>query len=718
MHHLGRLGFGFRSALLGSLALGALLAAAPAQAGVQQLNLPAGSLEAALGALAAQTGDQLVYTPDLVAGRHVPALAGRYDTDAALARLLSSSDIVASRAGQKVIVLKRRPTAPSPASTRAEAPVQRARPFVADPAALADPGGDAAVVAAVTRPAAPLPPVTVEAVEVTGTHIRGAGAGASPLVVMDREDLDRSGYATVAGALNALPQAYGGLNTEGTVATGADAQGSNTSYATGVNLRGLGSNATLVLVNGRRVGGSGTAGDFADVSSLPSIAVSRVEVLLDGASAVYGSDAVGGVVNVILRRDLEGGEVRASAGTGASDTPREYELGAVLGHNWTGGGMLLAYESYQRDALAAADRSYTASSDLRPFGGTDHRLAMAFPGNIVAVDPATGLSGPYYAIPPGQNGLGLTPSAFRTGALNRSDRQTGLDVLPDQRRQSAYLAVHQDLGDRLEISGDARYGFRAARTRIAPQIATFTVRRSNPYFVSPNGAASNQIQYSFEGELPNPVIRATAESLTTSLGARLQLPRGWAADGYLGFAQEIDEAHAGGVVNTAILSEALGNVADRPQTAYSPARDGYFNPYTGVAANPASVMAAIGSGFTNSRTRSQVETVNLQADGPLFKLPGGALKLAVGVNARRETFRRAGASYSSTVAPVPQIGVSGERKVGAVFAEVRVPLVGPENARPGVALLELSGAVRAEHYSDFGNTVDPKAGIVWAPVED
>jgi outer membrane receptor protein involved in Fe transport len=107
-----------------------------------------------------------------------------------------------------------------------------------------------------------------------------------------------------------------------------------------VNLRGLGSNATLVLVNGRRLGGAGEKGDFTDISTLPSIAVDRVEILLDGASAIYGSDAVGGVVNVLMRRNLDGGEIRIEGGEGAGGAPREGQLGLIAGHRWGSGGVV------------------------------------------------------------------------------------------------------------------------------------------------------------------------------------------------------------------------------------------------------------------------------------------------------------------------------------------------------------------------------------------
>lgn len=670
-------------------------------------------MDAALLALAAQTHEQLVFTPGLVAGLRTPPLEGRFTADAALTRLLAGTDIVATRAGSG-FVLKARSRFQPPSVTRATAGgAQATRPF----------GGEAAAVAA-AAPRSPEPrspetptPVTAE-VRVTGTHIRGGDTGASPLVVLDSHDLERSGQATLAAALNVLPQNYSGENTEASVNTGAARLGTNLTYANGVNLRGLGNDATLVLLNGRRLGGAGTQGDFTDLSTIPTIAVDRVEVLLDGASAIYGSDAVGGVVNVILRKDLEGGEFRIRGGTSTRGGASEGQVGFVAGHVWSTGGALIAYEGDLRGRLSAGDRSYTRSADLRPFGGSDFRLTNAFPGNVVGVDPVTHVSGPYYGVPAGQNGLRLTPSAFQAGVLNRSSPQEGVDVLPDQRIQSVYAAFHQDVGDRLEISGDAHYGFRIAEAAVAAPTSTLTVTRANPFFVSPNGAASNQIRYDFVGELPSPVNRGTAESVSATLGGRYQLAHDWAANAYLAYAQETDTGATSGLVNSAILAEALGNAPDNLATAYSPRRDGFFNPYTGIAANPAAVMQAIGSGFTDTRSKTGITSADLQFDGPLLTLPGGAVKLAVGGNVRRETFVTGGTNFLSSVTPTAQQRITGRRTVAAAFAETRIPLVGPDNRLPLVAALEVAAAVRYEHYSDFGGTTNPKVGVTWKPVDD
>jgi len=702
-------GLTYRSRLCAGLAAAALLASWPALAEpAATIHVSAGPMDTALLSLAAQTHEQLVFTSALVAGLRAAPLNGSFTVEDALAHLLAGTNIVATRVGPSAFVLKARSDAQQPTAPKAASEVQAARPFAAD-------AGEATAPADVASSAAPN---TVSQVEVTGSHIRGGAAGASPLAVVDRADLQRSGQMTVAEALSVIPQNFSGENTDVSATTLSDNRGVNTGYGTGVNLRGLGSNATLVLVNGRRLGGAGEKGDFTDISTLPSIAVDRVEILLDGASAIYGSDAVGGVVNVLMRRNLDGGEIRIEGGEGAGGAPREGQLGLIAGHRWGSGGVVGAYEVYHRTALVAEDRRFTASTDLRPFGGSDFRTTFSHPGNIVAVNPATGLNGPYYGIPPGQNGVGLTAASFTAGRINLANQHQGLDVLPDQERQSTYLSAHQDLGAHAQLTGDVVYGFRRARTTLGPPSSTLTVTTANPFFISPIGARTERIQYSFAGDLPPPVARSTAETLALTAGLDRDLWGDWQSKSFADFAQEIEEVRVDGALNSALLSEALGNVADRPTTPYSPARDGFFNPFTGVAANPAAVMTAIGSGFQHSRGVSRVETLSTQADGTLFQAPAGPVRLAVGGQLRAEHLRQTGSTYSSSVTPFAVDPVEVERTVGALFIEGQATLFGPENRRPGLERLELTAAARWEHYSDFGSTVNPKVGLLWSPVDD
>ena len=689
------------------LALTAGLAAPAVAASTGEIvSLPAASLDASLMLLARQTGQQLLYTPDMVAGRRARAVHGDLTPDEALTQLLAATDLRASRTGPHTLVLQR---AASRATPVAGGPLE-ARPFGGEPAA-SGPSVDPDTTVRTSEAIRSETPHTVEELRVTGSHIRGARP-AAPLVVLDRAALEGTGQTTLASAINSLPQVFGGQATEGTQATRADISGSNTTFATGVNLRGLGPTATLVLVNGRRVSGSGGKGEFVDLSTIPSVAVERVEVLLDGASAVYGSDAVGGVVNIILRKDYRGGEARLRVGAAADGGPAEGQLGLALGRQWSGGGFFLSYEGYRRTALNADDRDFTASADLRPFGGSDRRETFSYPGNILGVDPITRAVVPLYGIPAGQPGVGLTPGSFQAGTINRQTPQLHSDILPDQREHMLYGSIHQAVGPALELSGDVRYANRRARALLLPSIATLTVTSANPFFVSPTGASSQQIAYSFAGELPDTISYRRVESLTGTLAADLRLSSSWSASGYVAYSREHDAVDAFGTIQSLLLAEALGNTPDRPETSYSPARDGYFNPYTGIAANRPAVLNAINSGFTLSRSVSRVTTANLQADGSLFDLPAGPLKLAIGAQARREEFASTGLNYLSTLAPVPAAAIAGRRTVSALFGEIRAPLRASTDAG---GALEASVAARGEDYSDFGQSFNPTAGLLWSP---
>lgn len=696
---------------LRSSAIAWVLAAAVggvAQAEAKPVDVPAGPLDKALLALAAQTDHQLLYTPDLIAGRRTDGVSGRMTPEAALARLLGESQLVVTRVGPNTLTLKRRRNG---REREAAAP----RPFATEATPFALLAQEPLSARLASKPASD-EPTLVEEVRVTGSNIRGA-AGPSPIMVLDGAALQQSGYATIADALQTLPQTFGGESTEGTILTRTDRTGSNSGYATSINLRGLGSDATLVLVNGRRLAGSGNKGDFTDLSGIPSVAVSQVEVLLDGASAIYGSDAVGGVVNVVLRRDFEGAELRVRGGVGTRGEPREGQVGLIVGRTWQGGGGFVAYEAYRRDRLPIGERAFASDADLRSRGGSDRRESLSFPGNIVRIDPATGLAAPFWAIPSGQSGAGLQPADFTAGTVNLTSPQAGIDLLPQQRRQTVYAAGHHALTPIFEVSAEARYSFRRTKADGLAQTSTLTVNRNNPFFVSPVGAASHQIQYAFQGELGNPKVAPTSESLSGALGFKLQLPATWLAEGYGGFGQERIETRTSGLLNSAFLSEALGVSADNPATPYRAVIDGYFNPFTGVAANPAGVLAFVGAGRAETQLRNQVFSLGVQADGPLISLPAGRVKLAVGLQARRETYRRAGVNFTSTVAPTPQQTLTADRDMAAAFAELRVPIFSGENRRAGLEQLELTAAVRAERYSDFGTTVNPKVGVVWSPVD-
>ena len=226
-------------------------------------------------------------------------------------------------------------------------------------------------------------PQKVEKVEVTGSNIKRIDAeGPAPVVIITKADIDRSGSQTVSDLLRGIPLANVGSFAETT-------QGGN-SFAPGtaaVSLRGLGSTATWVLLNGRRIAnygfGQNVTNTFVDLNSIPVSAIERVEVLKDGASAIYGSDALAGVINIILRKDFTGMEFATSFGQSSRNDGQEqrYSLSAGLGdvardrYN-----VMATIDYYKRDAVNAKDRSFSRNADQRAAGGFDLRSPTGNPG--------------------------------------------------------------------------------------------------------------------------------------------------------------------------------------------------------------------------------------------------------------------------------------------------------------------------------------------------
>jgi iron complex outermembrane recepter protein len=197
-----------------------------------------------------------------------------------------------------------------------------------------------------------------EEVIVTGTHIRGVTHSASPLRTYGRSEIEAAGVGTIQAFLQSLPRNFAGGASDNTVMSVTGAGNSdNRVGASGVNLRGLGNDATLLLLNGRRIAPGNISGNFVDISMIPLSAVERIEILPDSAAAIYGSDAIGGVVNVILRSTFDGAETRARHGFVADGDSTETQIAQTLGREWYGGSALANYEYSNRSARGAAPRS-------------------------------------------------------------------------------------------------------------------------------------------------------------------------------------------------------------------------------------------------------------------------------------------------------------------------------------------------------------------------
>ena len=299
---------------------------------------------------------QILVAEDAVRGKTVHAVQGTLPVRAALSALLADTGLAVDSDDGKTIVLKALPPKNAAAPTEGQAEHNEA----------------------------------VETVVVTGTNIRGSANPSAPISSYTRDDIDLSGTGSVQQFLKRVPENFGGGASDETIATLAGGGNAvNAVNGAGVNLRGLGSDATLVLVDGHRIAPANNSGNFVDVSMIPLSALSRVDVLPDGASAVYGSDAVGGVVNLVLRRDFDGEETRARYATTSDGGGQEEEAAQTFGRGWAGGSALVTYDYDYRAPIDSSDRSYTGGN-ANPFTLVPPQLKNAvfatvnqsFPGNI------------------------------------------------------------------------------------------------------------------------------------------------------------------------------------------------------------------------------------------------------------------------------------------------------------------------------------------------
>ncbi len=355
-------------ALVLSLGLGLLASFVPSAlaqtATTMELNIPPQPLESALRQMASKEGVQILFLPEDVKGMTTAGVNGRFTPREAIQELVKGTGLTVSTNGKDVFTIKPAGKALSPATSTGGTSQ--------NPTLLAQAGSPSA--GASEERAEPRGPGaradTLEKIVVTGTNIRGRAPVGSPLIVIDSAEIERSGYSTAQQLMDALPQNFrggtAGASEDGRIGN-SPASSTNLNFGSGVNLRGLGTESTLVLVNGTRLATAGY-GRFVDISMIPLTAVERVEIVTDGSSAIYGSDAVGGVVNFILRKDYEGGEARAKYGN-ASHVD-EYRLSATAGMNGIDGNGVITLQYLDRTRLDSRDRSFTRAvptpTDLLP----------------------------------------------------------------------------------------------------------------------------------------------------------------------------------------------------------------------------------------------------------------------------------------------------------------------------------------------------------------
>ncbi len=543
----------------------------------------------------------------------------------------------------------------------------------------------------------------LQRVEITGSAIKRLDAETSePVTVLKAVDLKKEGVVTVEQVLNLIAGNQSLLGSSQSV-------GLNTGGASFANMRGLGQNKTLVLLNGRRIANNSFDGSAPDLNMIPFAALDRIEVLRDGASSLYGTDAIGGVINFITKKDMTGGSITIGADSPQHPGGKSTNLNVGYGFGdlaKDGFNVIGFFDHQQQDEIKASQR---------PFGSTGYRPALGLGKSSGTPDP-----GNYFQISsegtfsPGTNPSFPTcnaPFGFSKGSKCRYDYTRWVDLIPPTTRDSAMLkgtfAFNSDTQLNLEyflING-------TNKTAIAPVPYTaLTMQPSSPFFPG-NGITPAPTNFTIDPTLPidvqwrtgaNGPRRDESDSKQQRFLASLDGSKaGW--DYSVGLAYNTND----------VLNKLIGGYSDGGLIATG-VDTGIVNPFG--AQTPAGSAYLASTIVNGNLLQGKGDVWSLDAHGSRELADwfgaGRAAALAVGGEVRTEkfSFKAPDPVYANKVVAStgvdPGTDTEGSRSVYAAYAELNVPIT---------KQLEVTGAVRADKYSDFGSSVNPKVSFRFQP---
>ena len=573
-------------------------------------------------------------------------------------------------------------------------------------------------------------------VEITGSSIkRIQSEGALPIQVITREEIDRQGIISAEQLVATLSANGNGVDNMVSNQGGDFLNSTSTSGRTANNgsasasLRGLGPQYTLILLNGRRVSTHGLNGAAPDLNTIPMAAVQRIEILKDGASAIYGTDAIGGVINFILRKDYTGFEASATAdvtqhgggnvargnlvfGVGSLDTDRFNLLAGLTldKQDRLRGNQRSFHNGFQPERGLAPDTTGTPFATINVAGGTALPAAFTLPGTTTSYNRVNllALQGKCETIP--------NTYAYRgdiTGS-NNNNKACAYDYGKDWSLQQPV--------DRTNFVGRGVFKLSEEHTFFGEATASRTVSKiqytSNQITTVARGAnypASGQYYLDLTGLVPG-FDKTKPERLRWRCEACGTRQQKTTADVYrmlvgmegvlAGFDYKWGLSSAGSKASTMLLDGNLDEVKFKAAM-----ETGKINPFLLPGqSQTAEAMALIesakvfGSLYGGKATLTQADGT---ISGEIFKLPAGAVSMALGFDVRKEGFRfKEDRSEQPAIIGVtaPPSLAQAKRDVRAFFGELAVPIVKG---------LDAQLAVRNDHYSDFGSTTNPKVGLRW-----
>lgn len=524
-------------------------------------------------------------------------------------------------------------------------------------------------------------------VEITGSNIKRIGTeGPLPVEVITRADIERKGIASTNDLIRSL--SYMSSYNDELISNSPNATGSATA-----GFRGLSGDQTVVLLNGRRLANYGFDGAFVNLNTIPLGAIQRVEVLKDGAAAIYGADAIGGVINFITRKDYKGVELSGSYGISSRGDSDETSLTGTVGFGQLESdrfNVLANLNYFKRDPLMNLDRERTRTADYRRFGGSNQLSTFAPTGNFV--NPLTNLQSPFTPCP--DPSLLVTPSPLTPGTAGSSscvfDFTPYRSTLYSTERLGGLLAGRLKLNDNAQLFAELMFARSESFASAAGAPGSFNLPVGHP-------ANSFATAISVRGR---PLQAGPRTTDNTSNASRLLA-------GIEGSIGKFDyNVAVGQAKNKSINDDGGYFLSDKMFAAIA---NRTFNPFS--LTNPQSVIDAIKS--SDRRVGETTNTfIDAKASTELFAMAGGNAAIAVGVTFGKE-------EISDVPGPNSQIGnifgsiqqsvVVADRKLSAAYAELSLPLT---------SSIEAQLAVRHDHYKGSASSTTPKVAVRFQPMKE
>ena len=548
-------------------------------------------------------------------------------------------------------------------------------------------------------------------VVITGSNIPTVELeGPSPIVRIDREEINRSGAETVGELLRRLPQNNAGSYDE-------KFQNSFAPGTSGISLRGMGMQYTLVLVDGRRLGNHSMAQNmttsFSDLNGVPLAVVDRVEVMLDGASAIYGSDAVAGVVNIITRDNFDGLEINVGYSNTTDDDMATQRYSITAGTVSENGNAWVNIDYMQRNSMQYDDRDYSASANQGP-KGYDFRSSSGNPGSIkILPGSENGFESGFYQVPGDSTGTPTAEEIIGAPGINRFDYNPWMTLTPEMERYSASGRINYTLTDYATAFVHTTYRNLKTHQEMAPTPA-FGDLNTDTWGILPASNAFNPFgeDTTFRHRLieVGPRLFDIETDVFRALpGVKFDIGDNWQAETAFLYNKVESVDFGQNFVSADAFKEALAS--SDPATAYN-----IFG--AGLGINSPSVLDGLRVN-TLRRAESELRMFDVKAAGDLLELPGGTLAMAVGAETAKEETSDIGDALSMANKIVASGGTSnaGRRDRDAGYAEFMIPVIGEDNRISGIHSLGIQAALRLENYSDFGSTDNPKVGLKYSPEE-